>query len=420
MRPAAAALAALCVHAAGVVGVVGGVGVASAGERPYLSLEHQRRWQVDVVASPGALRAVPEAGAEPVDADVETFRFASLAVSVPFVASSGTGRMLEPAAPVGRLLVNGRPVDDSPEIVRDPRASGPYARWSTDVPFLGTARVECSWRMQTHRTVYDDDAASTVAWPAVAWPDDAQRVLDTPLFRAPVDDPDRLGRALDALVERWVGAGRTRAARPAVLAKFLAGKVQGHVRSIERRGRVATAPRSRLRFDPGAEPPLIEVGGLERLIETGRGTEHDLALLLAGLYRAAGLPARVVVGVEVDPDRADVGVNEGLRTWVEWCLYDEERDAAHWIPVDIARMRVHASRVADLGRPWRFFGTHPGMDRIVPVAFDLEPAFGPRSLRPPGLVGFELAPAPPDDSSQTLRYDVTTLPMRAGDRGGGP
>jgi hypothetical protein len=166
----------------------------------------------------------------------------------------------------------------------------------------------------------------------------------------------------------------------------------------------------------------VELQRIEVTANTGRGSEHDMVVLLAAVYRAAGLPARTVIGFDVSAKKdKDSFLDNGrggpqkLRAWVEFCLYDESAQKELWVPVDIVRMRGSSNRVPSMNKPWKYFGTHDEMENVIPFAFQYHP---PTTVVGHGAFGFWGWLTTPEIPrvTQFLRFDAITTPKRAGDR----
>ncbi|QYU67652.1 hypothetical protein J4558_22550 [Leptolyngbya sp. 15MV] len=82
-----------------------------------------------------------------------------------------------------------------------------------------------------------------------------------------------------------------------------------------------------------------------------------------------------------------------------------------WIPVDIVALRKASSNPRPLDRPWPFFGTHPELDAVVPVAFQFQPPTDVVAHGSPALYGWMVTPQPPTRVIQAIRVSVTSTPQ---------
>lgn len=315
-----------------------------------------------------------------------------------------------------RFTINDIEVDDRPTFINNFPLGAQYGRWDFVAPNNGQIRanqaeLHLSFDVTSYDTIYDDAAAEQVEWPD-QWPEPAASSFEPMPF---IDfepgkgeyDPEPVRK----LLERWTAGRDPKSLKPAVLAKFLAGQVVEHVQPsgqglvFDRTGAiegVAITP-----------PPLIA--------SRRRGSPIDMAVLLASVYREAGLPARLVFGLDADKqkgkrDRQFLERGGGppeLRVWVEFALIDPQTRSLAWIPVDPAAMRTRSSRMPRdyWTRPLPFFGTNDELDGVVPFSFH---AFPPTTVRSygtsgmPAFWGWFVTPESPEQAWQTLTLTVDT------------
>src|SRR5581483_8784634 len=145
-------------------------------------------------------------------------------------------------------------------------------------------------------------------------------------------------------------------------------------------------------------------------LKKGKGSEFDMVCALAAVYRAAGLPARTVIGFDVGQSKTDGrrflgkrGSSE-LRAWVEFPLVNPRDNALVWVPVDIVRMRKSSSRAKPLEQRWPFFGDNDALDRVIPFAFQFHPPTTVVSYGSPAFWGWLVMPKPPERVLQAVRF----------------
>ncbi|MCW5753088.1 MAG: transglutaminase domain-containing protein [Phycisphaeraceae bacterium] len=301
-----------------------------------------------------------------------------------------------------------------------------YGHWrlgSQNSPMLRGRELELLVQipMIVYRTRYHDEAAEQVDWPQGAWPPVAQSAFQPMSYvdHSPREGPYDLG-PVRALLAEWTGStdpAKWRQLKPAVLAKFLAGKVVEHVQlsgdgiGLNHRGQIESVM-------------LSDIG---RVAATGRASPFEMACLLAAVYREAGIPARTVIGVRAgrsdDLDFLRRGSrNRGeLHAWVEWCLYDERDKSVTWVPVDPVEIRKSSSRMRRnyWTQPIRFFGTHDRLDTLAPMSFHFFPPTTVQSYSSsgsPGFWGWLVDPVTPEIAVQALQFSVGNTPVRAGQR----
>ncbi len=78
-------------------------------------------------------------------------------------------------------------------------------------------------------------------------------------------------------------------------------------------------------------------GDLKYVTSTKKGNSLDLSAAFVGLSRAAGIPARVVLGFKLPRDREE-GTLKGYHAWAEFYL-----EGVGWIPVDCAEAASDAA-----------------------------------------------------------------------------
>lgn len=381
-------------------------------ESPYLTLRQPRAWTVSATVRLASVDDFEE-GLDDYRRRVTGRDFAGASFWVPYVERTASAIAPKNMVPTGDLLKENTEVDGSPDIEQD-GALNPYARWNAPPGGrVRNVRLVSQWEIVSHETQFNDRLADGLAWPAGPWPAEVEQVLQTPLFLPAGDDLDAVHAGIDELVSRWTGGEDPKQAKPLTLAKFLAGKLQEHTRSVTEgvvSKRVRAGNRVAVRAEDASRSFTLPMDGLGTLLETGAGSSHDLALLLAHVYRRVGIPARVVVGVTAETG-GRFGEEKGgeIRTWVEWALYDEERALTTWVPVDIAAIRARGSRMKSLGRPWDFFGSHRELDTIAPIALHLESPLAP-ALRPPGLVGVRVEGSAGRDAWLEVQFRLTRTP----------
>ena len=338
------------------------------------------------------------------------FEFTSLGVVFPMVPLTASSE-LDTRGYAGVLTVGDALVDDQVQVLRGYPAGTQLGRWDAGngKDRITTRNVELTvtMPMRCSQTVYDEPAALRVPWPSGAWPREAASALEPQLYVELGVVEGKIAAYDDATVvkalEVWLKEAKVKGPRevpPAYLAKVLAAKVWGNVQPSGD----GLAMKART-----GELAGIALQTPTETLKKLRGSEHDMAVLLAALYRKAGLPCRTVIGWDVGERNEDFLDNNPkqnkLRTWVEFCLYDEERNVQNWVPVDVARLRGTSNRPpAQYDRPWRFFGTHDELDRVLPFALHFHPPTDVVSYGSPGFWGWFVTPTAPDHADQSLSF----------------
>ncbi len=400
---------------------------------PYIKRVRPHRWTVTVQMHIGAsqwLEAV-EGGAIP---RYDTWEFDAATLVYPVVgetASSilevyGSGAEETPAVK-GTVELDDRQVASSVTILKKGIGGGllPSGTWRGQWQIepaeqgsytLREMEFEVSVSQVSYRTVFDERGAGAVEWPKGDWPPEAASTFQPQMFV----DFDMQGRGYDmslvtSLLTKW-GEGRSvedmrKQAKPVMLAKWLAGQTAQHVQ-LSGEG---------LTFDRTGMWQGFDTLGAANAAATGRGTEIDLPCLLVAIYRAAGIPSRLVIGIDEESTSKDVYLKQGkggsqIRVWVEFALYDEVNKTFGWVPVDVTRIRKQQSRLPNnyLNRPLEYFGTNDELDRVAPIAFHFHPPTTVRSYGAPAMWGWFVTPTPPGRATQRVRFNINTTP-----RGGG-
>ncbi|GMV26291.1 MAG: hypothetical protein AMXMBFR58_23220 [Phycisphaerae bacterium] len=283
----------------------------------------------------------------------------------------------------------------------------------------GTAReveMQIEVPMVCYRTKFDERGAANVDWPKEDFPSSIKAVFQPQLYVETGPDAQPYDQnQIKALVKRAVGED-PRKHKPVMLAKLLAAEV---VRSIQPSGDSKAVLRT-------GELQGFILNGIDNTIATGKGTEFDMACLLTAMYRSAGLPARLIIGVEAeDVDRKFLEKKGGkgkMRAWTEFALYDEAASTLNWVPVDIAKIRKQSSRPQPVDRAWKYFGSHDELNVITPLAMHFHPPTTVIAYSVPGLWGWAVTPTPPGTAYQALYFDAYRSARRPADNnksGGG-
>ncbi|GJQ29215.1 MAG: hypothetical protein HBSAPP03_10990 [Phycisphaerae bacterium] len=349
---------------------------------------------------------------------IRPFEFQTLAMVFPLIPSTASSDPY-PKDFKGQLRLNDLPADESPQFMTGYPGGIRLARFDANEKAQATTcrQVELTLEipMRCYRTAYDEAGALLVRWPEGPWPKEAASVQSPQLYIETGVDATGTVRPYDdavlkTAVARWLAEEKIsdpRGVNPAALAKMLTGKVWGAFQpdregmSFKRTGELSGVM---------LQPPAYS-------LESGRGSTHDMAVLLAAVLRSVGLPTRVVVGYDVGPgDEKYMKRNKAneLRSWVEFCLYNEDKNTINWVPIDIARLRASSSRPMPLTRLWKHFGTSDELNSVTPFAFHFHPPTDVVSYGWPGFWGWFVTPKPPENAEQAIRFTAMVMPSRGG------
>ncbi len=333
-----------------------------------LALDQSRDWTMAADVRVVAARTQDVVDGHIIEQEVP-FKFSSAAVVFPMLTASAAHRLEADSSGVprftGELKFNGVVMDTKPTF-QDGYAGGTkLARWEMRDVEGNDTQLHVEYQMTCWNTVFDEDLARTVPWPRGAWPAVAASALKPQMF-IESNDP-----AIRALVARLLSDQDPKTQPPVVLAKHLAGEVLAMVQPSG----------NGLVFNRNSSFRGFVLRGAVAMAGEPKGSPHDVACLLTAVYRAAGLPARVVIGYDKedlasgnaqDPRRTVSGP-WNLRSWVEFALVDPFDNKAFWIPVDINRLRQWSSRPPAFDSTWKFFGTHDELNSVLPLAFGYHP-----------------------------------------------
>ena len=224
------------------------------------------------------------------------------------------------------------------QMIHSPVPIGPQ-RFSS----IGVSAEVASWN-----SVVNEGMAAATTWPA-QWPSDVNMALqpqaliesDEPIFKETIDS--LFGQNL-RMTPPWLVAK--------ALTQYTCTKIkvsgsriirggQGQVRGLNLQGALATAI-------------------------SGRGTRADLTCTCIAMLRAAGIPARPVVGIS-----EEVKSGDELTTWAEFFL-----PGSGWVPFSPWQMQKAGVRSWKLDRPWRYFGNWNTLNEHVPFAWSFAPGDG--------------------------------------------
>jgi len=392
---------------------------------PYLErVDEQRDYTLSVSLDIKSDRSDARDGnGQPV---IGQFKFDSLAMVFPIVPNTSNANILERSI-LGTLKIDDREMTDTkPALLANQLAGKLYhsgtrlLRFNTEDPATcRRIRLDFTLQMSLWKTKFNETEAMTVPWPTGPWPATAAATLEPQMF---IDfegsrEPNGALQAfydtdqLNALVKQWTN-GDPKKVKPVTLAKYIAGKM---ISEFQFSGQG-------LQFLRTSQLQGFTLQGVPETIKRRRGSDFDLCSVLVAVYRNAGLPARIVIGLDDGLAGGQKNVFTGDQTtqelccWVEFCLYDEAKNTLNWIPVDIKGMKGGSSRPGPLERPWAFFGSSEEMDHMAPLAFGFHPPTTVESYGAPALWGWLMNPQPPTLAYQAIRFRMDTTAKRGGDK----
>ena len=317
----------------------------------------------------------------------------------------------------GTLRSDGGVIDDSVRLLDGYASGARLVAFDSEQLVTKTLRMTVHVPMRSWETRVDDRRALEIMWPGepieALYPEEALSAL-LPERYIESDAP-----AVQNLLTEWTG-GDPKILRPYALAKHLAGKVVNAYQPQFTRFRTEADLHSdagqRYRITTPVAGTYLGInvdGALSAAQRTdGRINVLDMPNLLCALYRAAGIPARVVVGFDTRSERDPEGF-PAIVAWVEFYLWDNVRAEGHWIPVDVIRQREFGSIAPPITQAWKFFGTIEDAEHLCPLSLHWHPPTFVMNEGAPLLWGW--LPTPGEQRvNQRLRFYATD-PGRRGD-----
>ncbi len=405
---------------------------------PYIELSDTRHWilQVKVRLNSDSSDQLPSQHAPgekpPALRDIHPFDFTRLAIVFPALertaGSESKIRAISGMLSFGRETVSEEPVlmeglyHSGVKLVRFEAGDAATPQHPRVVELQLEIPVACS------KTTFDDEAAMKLDWPKGPWPVVAASTFQPQMF-VDVGLDDRGATAayddkeIKALIGRALAMAKAtdpKSIRPVKLAKVLARQICEEIQpsGMGQGYRHATGELAGIDVRPALET-----------LTKRKGSEHDITALAAWTFRKAGLPTRTVFGFDATSKLgdqsgifSDPGGQKRVRSWIEFCLYDEEKNTINWIPVDIPAMRKAGSRPRSLDAPVRCLGTHEDLRAIVPFALHFHPPTDVIAYQVPGFWGWYVTPQAPANALQAITFLVKGAPNRAApdDKSGQP
>ena len=290
-----------------------------------------------------------------VDFGTERFLMAGGAVTME-IATIDTTMVADLRGLEASVRINGSPVPAGLEIEGDPAAG--QQRVTLRLPkgeSTAAISTRASWPAIAFDIVVDEKAAAQVTWPR-EWPDSVRPYLAASDL---IQSDDEIFKTF---IERTT-EGRLRRTPIYVAAKELVRSTILEFRNVEG---------SSLRREGDGRIVGFQLQGAAAATSAVQVTPADMVCTCVAVLRAAGIPARPVIGIHSgDGDAKDSKRPKGRRTFCCWAEF--HLPGAGWVPFDPFEMRGQGLRQADIARPWRWFGSIDSMNRRVGIAYDFAP-----------------------------------------------
>ncbi|HWB20226.1 MAG TPA: transglutaminase-like domain-containing protein [Phycisphaerales bacterium] len=234
------------------------------------------------------------------------------------------------------------------------------------------------YRVQSWSSKLDEKAAQNLTWPK-EW---SKEVADGLAPQAYVESDDEVFKKKVEDITR----GRIRMVSPYLAAKEL-------IRWCVLNVRVFGDPQ---RKGIGETILGLELIGAKAAMDKGSGTSLDLTCVCVAMLKAAGIPARPVIGImEDERDRTRFVV------WAEFYM-----DNCGWIPFDPDELRSKNLHVANVYDAWPELGTMKHLNERIPLAYNIVPVAAVQSPQYPAVWGWDPRPQKDPGSEQVINLGI--------------
>ena len=256
------------------------------------------------------------------------------------------------------FVVDSQPIEvelhNGPQITKESNAwylckpAAPEGQWDLQIPIsercYGTLNFQIRMRMNTFSCQLDENAAARIGWPA-NWQGDSTGYMTPSDFIESDHDifADAIADALHADPQSMPVHH---------VAKSL---IRYCLQKIKSDGQYEERSRTNVRG--------LAVHGAVQTVKTGSGNACDLVCVCVATLRAAGIPARPVIGVT---NTNIVGTHITEPRYIVWAEY--ALPTSGWVPFDPQRMQgtVNNTPLID---SWQGCGTMQFLNTRVPIAF---------------------------------------------------
>ena len=244
--------------------------------------------------------------------------------------------------------------DNGPHVQEDSQAwhlaveSDVPDQWHLAIPvpakLAGRLMFQVQFRSHTFSSSLDEQAAARIPW-TDEWPDDVAAFLKPSDYIQ--SDRSRFQKAVAEVFPE-----NPRSVPIHVAAKML---IRHCLVNITSNGQYTA-------FD-GQPVRGFNVKGALAAASRGRGSGTDLVCACVAILRAAGIPARPVIGVTISDTVGTGTVATQYIIWAEYAL-----PGVGWVPFNPDRMRGTVDNTP-LPSQWQGLGTMPWLNRRVPLAY---------------------------------------------------
>ncbi|CAN5766546.1 hypothetical protein BH11PLA1_BH11PLA1_04100 [soil metagenome] len=338
-------------------------------------------------------------------------KFETAVVVFPVIESTAGSRFIESGFK-GEFTFNGEKVDITPKFIKNYHSGTQLARWEARGKEGNDLLLHIDVPMACWNIRIDESLAREIPWPKNgAFPEVAASTFKPQLFVDYIfreSEKTASDKYFKQLTAEWLDNEDPKKRPPYEIAKVLLGRV---VENFQING-------DGLAFTRDGSFEGFSSKGALLAMQDGRGSQHDMATILAAVYRAAGLPARTVVGIDVAEEskiaRSNATSRRKLHSWVEYCLIDPGNGKEIWLPADPERLRRNSSRPPRLEQEWKYFTYHEDLAAFIPLAFQYHPPTTVVAHGSPALWGWLTTPNI-QNAEQSIRFYVNSRARRSGD-----
>ena len=245
-------------------------------------------------------------------------------------------------------LVNGQHVQEDLQAWRLAIESDSPEQWHLAFPvptkLAGKLIFQVQHQAHTFSSSLHEQSALQIGWPN-QWPEDVAAFLE------PTDYINSDRSRFQKAVEDVLGENPKKY-NPHLAAKML---IRHCLVNITSNGQYTA-------FD-GQPVRGFNIRGALAAASRGSGSATDLVCACVAILRAAGIPARPVIGMTISDT---VGTREVPAQYIVWAEYALPNSG--WIPFNPDRMRGTVDNLS-LNEPWQGLGTMPWLNRRIPIAY---------------------------------------------------
>lgn len=239
-----------------------------------------------------------------------------------------------------------------------------------------TVRWSLGYKVQLWSSSIDDAMAARIPWPR-EWPAEVKDGLQRQMF---IESNEPIFKET---IQR-ISDGQLRMVPPYLAAKDIVRYCIENIRvsgNNEHRGY-------------GGMLHGLEIVGALRAVEKNTASANDLVCVCVAMLRAAGIPARPVIGIEKNSNN-----RKEMVSWAEFFL-----PQAGWIPFDPNEMRGKGIAHKSVHEAWPEFGTMKKLNKRIPLSYHFVPPSSVESPQYAAVWGWDPRPGGDPSSEQIITF----------------